>query len=312
MDVQQILEALDVEDGLPTEAIRAAQANREAITPIFLQEIEAFTSSGRSRMGPTALFFTFHLLGEWREKSAYRPLAALLRLPSETQEAILSDAGIETAHRIMAAVFDGDPAPLHDIILDAGADEYVRSRMFHTIAMLTMSGDIDRMQTARFLSDCCDQLEPRRDCYVWVGWLDAVAWLGLAELEPQVREAFARGAIEPGWLAFEDFESDLRHALDHPGAAPLVGGDDLTPFGETITELENWDGFKPKKPKSSADAAPQRPFSYEVDAPARNPFRDVGRNDPCPCGSGKKFKKCCWGSDPDLLIERIAALSGPN
>ncbi len=21
----------------------------------------------------------------------------------------------------------------------------------------------------------------------------------------------------------------------------------------------------------------------------------VGRNAPCPCGSGKKFKKCCWG-----------------
>jgi SEC-C motif-containing protein len=20
---------------------------------------------------------------------------------------------------------------------------------------------------------------------------------------------------------------------------------------------------------------------------------DIGRNDPCPCGSGKKFKKCC-------------------
>lgn len=24
-----------------------------------------------------------------------------------------------------------------------------------------------------------------------------------------------------------------------------------------------------------------------------NPFKDVGRNDLCPCGSGKKFKKCC-------------------
>lgn len=24
-----------------------------------------------------------------------------------------------------------------------------------------------------------------------------------------------------------------------------------------------------------------------------NPFKDVGRNDACPCGSGKKFKKCC-------------------
>ncbi len=22
--------------------------------------------------------------------------------------------------------------------------------------------------------------------------------------------------------------------------------------------------------------------------------QEVGRNDPCPCGSGKKYKKCCW------------------
>jgi SEC-C motif len=31
-------------------------------------------------------------------------------------------------------------------------------------------------------------------------------------------------------------------------------------------------------------------------APHVNPFRDVGRNDPCPCGSGKKYKKCCLDS----------------
>lgn len=27
--------------------------------------------------------------------------------------------------------------------------------------------------------------------------------------------------------------------------------------------------------------------------PTSNPSINVGRNDPCPCGSGKKFKKCC-------------------
>ncbi|MGQ0658820.1 MAG: SEC-C metal-binding domain-containing protein [Chromatiales bacterium] len=26
--------------------------------------------------------------------------------------------------------------------------------------------------------------------------------------------------------------------------------------------------------------------------PACNAHRNVGRNDPCPCGSGRKFKKC--------------------
>ncbi|MDM8536931.1 SEC-C metal-binding domain-containing protein [Desulfobacterales bacterium HSG17] len=27
----------------------------------------------------------------------------------------------------------------------------------------------------------------------------------------------------------------------------------------------------------------------------------IGRNQPCPCGSGKKFKKCCYGKDSKIL-----------
>jgi preprotein translocase subunit SecA len=34
------------------------------------------------------------------------------------------------------------------------------------------------------------------------------------------------------------------------------------------------------------------PAAVGTAAPAANPFAGVGRNDPCPCGSGKKFKKC--------------------
>ena len=30
-----------------------------------------------------------------------------------------------------------------------------------------------------------------------------------------------------------------------------------------------------------------------VQKPYVNPYAGIGRNDPCPCGSGKKFKKCC-------------------
>ena len=44
--------------------------------------------------------------------------------------------------------------------------------------------------------------------------------------------------------------------------------------------------------------APQAPFVPTTSLPApATPVRrsepKVGRNDPCPCGSGKKFKKCC-------------------
>jgi hypothetical protein len=44
--------------------------------------------------------------------------------------------------------------------------------------------------------------------------------------------------------------------------------------------------------------------------PVHNPFRNVGRNDPCPCGSGKKFKKCCLGK-PSAELPTTAAPGGP-
>jgi len=28
-----------------------------------------------------------------------------------------------------------------------------------------------------------------------------------------------------------------------------------------------------------------------------------GRNDPCPCGSGKKYKRCCLGKKPNTDLE---------
>ena len=44
------------------------------------------------------------------------------------------------------------------------------------------------------------------------------------------------------------------------------------------------------KPLSTGPSGPQRPVRRPTSA------AKVGRNDPCPCGSGKKYKKCCGQS----------------
>jgi preprotein translocase subunit SecA len=33
----------------------------------------------------------------------------------------------------------------------------------------------------------------------------------------------------------------------------------------------------------------------ETSAPVQRKTQKIGRNDPCPCGSGKKYKHCCLG-----------------
>jgi len=47
------------------------------------------------------------------------------------------------------------------------------------------------------------------------------------------------------------------------------------------------------QPASPADDHRSEPARPE---PIRNLGQKVGRNDPCPCGSGKKYKNCCGKS----------------
>jgi SWIM/SEC-C metal-binding protein len=54
-------------------------------------------------------------------------------------------------------------------------------------------------------------------------------------------------------------------------------------------------GLEPDKPEDITD--------IERVLLTREPARaapKIGRNDPCPCGSGKKFKKCCVDQAPQL------------
>jgi len=54
-----------------------------------------------------------------------------------------------------------------------------------------------------------------------------------------------------------------------------------------LYNLEEWDNIlsKEKRDEITREFNQSKIFTHEA--------KKVGRNDPCPCGSGKKFKKCC-------------------
>jgi len=293
-----IIRQLGSSEGIPAEAIRAATADRATVTPLLVDALEKCEPGEVEERG---LFFAFHLLGQWREKSAYRPLARFLRRPGVDR--ILGDAITSTCHRVMANVFDGDPNPIYEVIRDTEADEFLRGRMFDSLVLLAFRGEFDRTELAGFLRASFDELRPRDYSMVWDGWQRAVALLAMDEFEPLVRKAFESGFIDPMVTSFKHFRDDLRRAR---AGGPLDSwyGSDYEPFGDVIDEMSTWAGFQPKQPAyQAADGWRPDPWSG---MPARNPFRDVGRNDPCPCGSGKKFKKCCLGK-PEAELRAIAA-----
>jgi hypothetical protein len=72
------------------------------------------------------------------------------------------------------------------------------------------------------------------------------------------------GFLEENAVVAQAFE--LKHALE-----------------ETAGEFE--EAVRTGASAHHAPAAKEKPFVHRVEK--------VGRNDPCPCGSGKKFKQCC-------------------
>lgn len=139
-------------------------------------------------------------------------------------------------------------------------------------------------------------------------WLDYTDDINenLAEFKT-IRDHFKKYSDTP---AFADFDAhclldDLRMAMEHPAAIieryrlqigfTRIDMDKITPIISAIMELNNkarlWVtyGNVPDELSSSQESGFGMKQNIAVDCSTPK----VGRNDPCPCGSGLKYKKCC-------------------
>ncbi len=295
--VAGILAALNTDAGLPRAALATAASRWDDIRPALHAQLQAYVDgSDRSDRAATLCFLAIYLMAQQRDTTGLALVCALVRDP-EAVEAVLSDGVTEDLNSILVRLFDGDPAPLRALIENAKADEFVRCAAFEAVAWLTAAGRLDRDDTAQYLRDLFTTLQPQAASWAWVGWQQAIADLGLAELAPLVRDAFARGFIADEIMSVEDFEADLKKgcAATRPMEAVSERCRTLAEFDDIVKMMSQWAVFQPVKDRPRAKSPPAATRPLFAAQPARDKPRDVGRNDPCPCGSGKKFKKCCLG-----------------
>ena len=62
---------------------------------------------------------------------------------------------------------------------------------------------------------------------------------------------------------------------------------------QSHAEVSAFTGTKPQPAPRTSTNSPEAPAKIQP----RRVEEKVGRNDPCPCGSGKKYKKCCGKLD---------------
>jgi hypothetical protein len=141
--------------------------------------------------------------------------------------------------------------------------------------------------------------------YVWAALTGTVCDFHAPELLPEARQAFAEKLVDESILGLDWIEKELaeigekRFTEFRERNTPIDAATECSGwlcFRDEDEELGPWEDDEDMEERATSDSA-LGPLANEfADAPREVPYvapPKVGRNDPCPCGSGKKYKKCC-------------------
>ncbi|HEY1476093.1 MAG TPA: SEC-C metal-binding domain-containing protein [Chthoniobacterales bacterium] len=120
--------------------------------------------------------------------------------------------------------------------------------------------------------------------------MDAVFELHPAELMHEIRPLFRQGIVDPFMTSLEEFE---REAKRDRATSLRQHGDRFRPITDTAQSISYWGRWKESSALHDSNTAHASSKSTPSPVPTLSTGSKVGRNEPCPCGSGKKYKKCC-------------------
>ena len=96
-------------------------------------------------------------------------------------------------------------------------------------------------------------------------------------------------ATQSKWKSLEILNTTKGSAKDTTGTVEFIARYDIGGKEQAHHEIAEF--------RKEGDGAKKRWYFVDGKAPEKKPIvreePKVGRNDPCPCGSGKKYKKCC-------------------
>jgi hypothetical protein len=138
----------------------------------------------------------------------------------------------------------------------------------------------------------------------WIGWSDCYRFrFARPELRDLKRseQLLLEGLFVSEVRDFKDLAERLADLYEEQGRGEEAKGIRRQAKGSLLAiqhtlEIGSGDNVLRQDEELSLSELPNVSARLRVSSPQVTTSRQkVGRNDPCPCGSGKKFKKCCGG-----------------
>ncbi|HEY73154.1 MAG: DUF1186 domain-containing protein [Chloroflexi bacterium] len=277
MRIPEILEKLEMFHGgvFPREALQEAIAQREQITPELLKILEYARKNTKELLavGYMTHIYALYLLAQFREQRAYPLIVDFFSIPGEVTLDVTGDVVTEDLSRILASVCGGDTSLIKSLAENERANEFVRDAALEALLVLAAIGEMSREEVVTYYQSLFAKFE-RTPSIIWSGLVGCCTDLYPEEVMDDIEQAFDDGLVSKMFIDLEWVRENLA-AGKEKALERLKSDRRKTLIDDTIKEMEWWACFRPPEPP-------------------RNPLKKkTRRNDPCPCGSGKKYKKCC-------------------
>jgi hypothetical protein len=273
-------------------------ARREEVTPELLRILEGTVDRAAqldAEGGYMAHLYAMFLLAQFRETRAYPLVVRFASLPGGLLDSLGSDFLTEDLGQVLASVCGGDMGGIQSVIENEDAYEWARGAALDSLVTLVAVGQKSRDEIVGYFLRLFRAKLAREYSHVWDSLVSASTGLYPAEPLNDIERAYKEGLVDPGFIRFESVKRHL--ALGKDRALARLGNDPhLRLVEDTVKEMGWWACFRDDTPSGVKDAAQDSPRANLKPPAASAQIKSTpktGRNEPCPCGSGKKYKKCC-------------------
>lgn len=230
--------------------------------------------------------FVLHALYILKEINAVDSLPAILTFFEMDEEIIDFYTGDHMTEYLWQCIYTlgrHQPGKLKDFLLLPGLYTYARAAVTHALGYISRSHPDRKKEIETIFSELFTAYAASLPDdglidtdYIGLAICDA-AESQMDSLLPEIKRLFEKGYVSVGICG--DYE-EVQKMINHPDSYSFD-----TPVADIFTLYKEMSGFM-VRPQPSGYVAPKAKPTPAVST-------KIGRNDPCPCGSGKKYKKCC-------------------
>ena len=290
---------------LPVDAIQAARLQWPELLPVIDELMQAFIAK-EALTDPEAnlLFFGICLIIDRKQFSCFDSLINLTNKDdcNSPLDALLGDfigSELSTAYYILA---QGKPEQLCLLVNSECAGEIVKMAALGALFSQLNSGQIDKETLNQSIPDFIDNLVAYEHSIALFELTNLLISNQFNQYHTQMVELVVRKVIDEGVLENQCIIDWDNNSIGYSEwESGLISGE-----FDIIDSLSQWAGFNNESEMSDEalmavfddlmNSSNEFDESYFENIAPQQPFiKDTlaGRNDPCPCGSGKKYKKCC-------------------